>query len=514
MQDSLNNLQLNVFSTTSVDEGFSQIGKFLKKHFPFDMLNIPIYDSEKGVLHYKCIYSEGHVMMVDEPVKLSSKARHEVAQLLENTTPYYNDSGKSQVLKEVADYIGIPGVFSTIGFLLGHKPGRYLLLGIVCLGKNRYTQAHVRAAADIAPVFSGIIKYLFNLIDAVNYRESLRTENQELKKRLGYLKDARIIGSSSGLRRVLTQVTKIAPLQSPVLLIGETGVGKEVIANAIHQRSSRSNTPLISLNCGAIPESLLDSELFGYEKGAFTGANKLKRGYFEQANGGTIFLDEVGELSLMAQVKLLRIIQTMTLQRVGGERSVSIDVRILAATNRNLESMINSGEFRQDLWFRLNVFPITIPPLRKRRQDIHYLTEHFILNKCNEMNISPIPALTPDNLSKLQIYDWPGNVRELQNVIERALIISPKGQIVIPNLSETSDKTCQDTVATDNFYTDRFLTMNEMMIQHIVESLKRSKGKIEGSGGAAELLDMNPSTLRGRMRKLGIQINMNVKSNR
>jgi transcriptional regulator with PAS, ATPase and Fis domain len=298
----------------------------------------------------------------------------------------------------------------------------------------------------------------------------------------------------------MQQVRQVAKTESPVLLTGETGVGKDVIANAIHHSSSRSDGPFISINCGAIPDTLIDSELFGHEKGAFTGALAQKRGRFERANTGTIFLDEIGELPLQAQVRLLRVLQSKEIERVGGVKIIPLDIRIIAATNRDLEEMIQQQQFREDLWFRLNVFPIRIPPLRERKSDIPALLQHFITLKSKELKLPAIPTLSPGVIDVLMDYHWPGNIREFGNVIERALILQPTGSLSFEylNLSAKAGipKYSEHTVATDN--------LDEAMSQHIRRVLAKTDGKIHGKGGAAELLGIHANTLRNRMNKLGI----------
>jgi transcriptional regulator with GAF, ATPase, and Fis domain len=288
-----------------------------------------------------------------------------------------------------------------------------------------------------------------------------------------------------------------------VLLLGETGTGKEVIANAIHYSSRRKDGPLIKVNCGAIPETLVDSELFGHEKGAFTGAVSQKRGRFERANKGTIFLDEIGELPAQAQVRLLRVLQTKEIERVGGTTSIPVDVRILSATNRNLEKMIASGRFREDLWFRLNVFPIMIPPLRQRREDIAALVHHFIDRKSKEMKLTERPALAPGALDRLMVYDWPGNVRELENLVERALIQQRNGVLSFETLSAPQVPVSHE-VTRDAGRNRTVLSLDEINSQHIRQALETAGGKINGPGGAAQILGLHPNTLRSRMSKLGI----------
>ncbi len=307
----------------------------------------------------------------------------------------------------------------------------------------------------------------------------------------------------------MEKVSQVANLDSPVLLLGETGVGKDVIANAIHYSSARNNKPFITVNCGAIPESLIDSELFGHEKGAFTGAISQKRGRFERADQGSIFLDEIGELPLQAQVRLLRVLQNKEFERVGGTETIKPDTRIIAATNKNLEQMVAGQKFREDLWFRLNVFPIYIPPLRARREDILELAQYFIELKTVELKLSDCPELSEKAKDLLTSYHWPGNVRELQNVVERELIIHPSGPLEFKQFntqkysSETlSDKSelCIDETSSD---------LDSIISNHIEKILRQTQGRIHGKGGAAERLGLNPSTLRNRMNKLGIKYRKN-----
>ena len=273
-----------------------------------------------------------------------------------------------------------------------------------------------------------------------------------------------------------------------------------MIANFIHYSSARSDGPFISVNCGAIPDTLIDSELFGHEKGAFTGALSQKRGRFERANKGTIFLDEIGELLLQAQVRLLKVLQSKEIERVGGVKTISLDIRIIAATNRDLEDMVKNNLFREDLWFQLNVFPILIPPLRERRSDIPELLQYFIGLKARELKLPHIPSLAAGAIEPLMEYHWPGNVRELQNVIERTLILNPSGPLTFEHLNlkhpGKSLELREEGKETDN--------IDEVLSRHIRRVLSRTKGKVNGPDGAAALLGINPSTLRNRMRKLGI----------
>jgi transcriptional regulator with PAS, ATPase and Fis domain len=320
----------------------------------------------------------------------------------------------------------------------------------------------------------------------------------ELRRRIGH----EVIGADRGLRETMKMVRQVAALDSPVLLLGETGVGKELIAGAIHNASGHKEGPMLTLNCGAIPHSLMDSELFGYEKGAFTGAVSRKRGMFERADGGTIFLDEIGELMPDAQVRLLRVLQQREIQRLGGTEKVKLNIRVIAATHRNLEEMMFKGTFREDLYFRLNVFPITIPPLRNRVEDIPALANYFILEKCKDMKLGRTPRLMPDALQRLMAYPWPGNIRELENAIERALIQSRGEFLAFGGLNA---KPLHDLPAGQRHnWTPGKVELNAVMAEHIQTVLKMTGGKIHGKNGAAELLSVNPSTLRHRLKKLGI----------
>jgi transcriptional regulator with GAF, ATPase, and Fis domain len=334
-------------------------------------------------------------------------------------------------------------------------------------------------------------------------KDMLADDNRYLYEELRSAAGDEIIGSDFGLKAVMRMVQQVAPLDSPVLLLGETGTGKEVIANAIHYSSRRKDGPFIKVNCGAIPETLLDSELFGHEKGAFTGAISQKRGRFERANKGTIFLDEIGELAAQAQVRLLHVLQKKEIERVGGTTSIPVDIRIISATNRNLQEMIASGRFREDLWFRLNVFPITIPPLRQRKEDIWALVHHFIERKTKELKLKERPVLGHGAIDRLVAYDWPGNVRELENVIERALIQSRGGVLSFETVLARQDPGRHEgrLEAGGN---RTVLPLDEMTVQHIRQALEMAGGKINGPGGAAQILGIHPNTLRNRMKKLGI----------
>jgi len=308
-----------------------------------------------------------------------------------------------------------------------------------------------------------------------------------------------IIGNSLLLRSVFEKITLVGPDETSVLILGESGTGKEKIAHTIHKLSPRANKPLVTVNCAALPLTLIESELFGHEKGAFTGASDRRIGKFEQADGGSIFLDEIGELPLEAQVKLLRVLQEKEIERLGGSGTKKIDVRIITATNRNLEKEVAEGRFRLDLYYRLNVFPIELPALRQRKEDIEVLVYHF-LDKYSRKNSRVVSSISATALATLQSYDWPGNIRELEHLIERSMLMANGPEITaieLPQSNTTSFSEPEDS--------GKAKTMEEMERDHIMRVLKMCNGKVFGPGGAAEVLNIPSTTLNSKIKKLGIR---------
>jgi formate hydrogenlyase transcriptional activator len=303
-----------------------------------------------------------------------------------------------------------------------------------------------------------------------------------------------ILGQSDGIKYVLYRVEQVAPTDTTVLILGETGTGKELIANAVHNMSSRKDRSLITVNCAALPVNLIESELFGREKGAFTGADTKQIGRFEIANGSTIFLDEIGELPLEMQSKLLRVIQHNEFERLGSSHTIKVDVRIVAATNRNLEEEVRNGRFRQDLYYRLNVFPITIPPLRQRKEDIPLLVQTFIERYARKLG-KKFTSIQKETLNELNDYPWPGNVRELESMIERAVILCPGPVLQLADKLEVAPPACSTEEK----------PLEDMERAYIIRILSETHWRIEGKDGAAKILGLNPSTLRARMHKLGVE---------
>lgn len=349
------------------------------------------------------------------------------------------------------------------------------------------------------------------LSEVEKLKEKLQAENIYLQNQIrseGQFQD--IVGQSAPLIHLLEQVKQVATTNSTVLILGESGTGKEAIARAIHDSSNRAPRPLIKINCGAISPNLIESELFGHEKGSFTGALKQRTGYFELADGGTIFLDEVGELPLEAQVKLLRVLQEQEVSRVGSEETIPVDVRVIAATNKNLSNMVDQGLFRTDLYYRLNVFPLQIPSLRERKEDIPLLATHFLQEQARTLG-KELEGIAPESMQLLLDYRWPGNIRELQNVIERSAILNKGSKLVINNAlikteaSRTPGTDSPDPVQGPSSFSDESqFRLVDFEKQHILKVLEMTHWTIAGKGGAAEILDLPASTLRSKMKKLGI----------
>ena len=346
------------------------------------------------------------------------------------------------------------------------------------------------------------------LAENARLREELELERDYLREEVNVAMNfGRIVGMSKALQQMLKRVEAVAETPASVLLLGESGVGKELVAHAIHAQSPRAEGPLVKVNCASIPKELFESEFFGHIKGAFTGAHRDRVGRFQLADGGTIFLDEVGEIPLELQGKLLRVLQESEFERVGDDVTRSVDVRVIAATNKNLEQLIVDGQFREDLFYRLSVFPVDVPPLRERDEDIMQLAQHFLELACNDFG-RPVMTLTRAQANKLREYDWPGNIRELKNVIERAVILSP-GNVLRLDLSMPDAGVATDSVLThEPDSSKRVLTeteMREYQKQNLVAALEQTNWRVSGPDGAAELLGVRPTTLADRIRSFGLK---------
>jgi two-component system response regulator HydG len=341
-------------------------------------------------------------------------------------------------------------------------------------------------------VMLDIAKYRFDQENGTLAENQIETQNQEIEG---------IIGESPLLKEVIEKIKIVAPAETSVLILGESGTGKERVAHSIHDLSANKSNAIVIVNCAALPHSLIESELFGHEKGAFTGANSLRIGKFEQADNGTIFLDEIGELPLDSQVKLLRVLQEKEIQRLGGNKTIKINVRIVAATNRSLEKEVAEGRFRLDLYYRLNVFPIQLPTLKERKEDIEALANYF-LKKYAASSRKVVNSISAAALKQLMNYDWPGNIRELEHLVERNVLLAKTNEIEKFDLPSTHSNPLEKN-------SGKMLSMEEMEKEHIMNALQICDGKVSGPGGAAELLKMQPQTLYSKMKKLGIKQDYN-----
>ena len=392
---------------------------------------------------------------------------------------------------------------------LASEHGAYGVILLLAPPARCFTPLHLRMLQTILEPLAAALENDRRLRELTALREAAEAEKQSLLRRLGRTEGGEtIVGADGRLRPVMERVTLVSPSDVPVLILGETGSGKEVIARAIHTRSARAAGPFIRVNCGAIPPDLIDSELFGHEKGSFTGAVGTRRGWFERADEGTLFLDEIGELPAAAQVRLLRVLQEGVFERVGGERSITVDVRIVAATHQDLAAMVQDGRFREDLWYRIAVFPMVLPPLREHPEDIAALAEHFAQRAAVRFGLTPQPP-SPRDIALLTDYAWPGNVRELAAVIDRAAILGAGKHLDIGKALGLTPGVSTGALAADPFPSQSppaatSLSLDDAMARHIEAALEATHGRVEGPHGAARLLGINPYTLRGRMRRLGI----------
>lgn len=499
--DLFRSITIQLCGTLNLPQGLSNVFPLLQRELPLDEIRLNILDTTMQAVKTVAVVTAedtqdllAHPLVLPLPPQAIAELSGDALEDIRIVDHIAEDKATAAIRTEFFPDVPESSMLIMRLLLDGQRLGVLLLRAT---GTNQYTEKHKRLISDLNEPFS------IALSNALAHREITRL-NQTLQEENRFLQQEHrssaedVVGASFGLSGVMKLVHQVAPLDTTVLLLGETGVGKEIIADAIHDISPRRKGPLIKVNCGAIPASLIDSELFGHEKGAFTGAVTEKKGRFERARGGTLFLDEIGELPPEAQLRLLRVLQSKTFERIGGKESLETDARIIAATHRDLQSMVDAGEFRQDLWFRINVFPIAIPPLRERRQDIPALVSHLIEKKSQEMGINPTPSLKEGAMARLRNRPWPGNVRELENAVEREIILQKEGPLVFDWL-ETEASNGKE-VEPDTKPVD----LDTVIAEHIKRALDYAGGKVGGSGGAAEILGVNPSTLRHRMKKLGI----------
>lgn len=492
-------ITLRICSSLEIKESLRSAFEYLREQVPLDVLAIFIIDRRLGAIRHIAHAIEKDAVPPDEIIPLP-KGMPEAIAARDFRAPFIVDAGD-----EIFSFTGPPAKLAGNTDLIVPLHIRGELLGGLTLrawGEGRYSQEHLETASCLAKPCAIALANALAHEEVLRYQAILLDDKRFLNRELNPGMADEIIGGSTGLSNVMEMVRQVAPLNNTVLILGETGTGKEIIANAIHFSSPRKDGPFIKMNCGALPENLIDSELFGHERGAFTGAVAESRGRFERAEGGTIFLDEIGELPQSAQVRLLRVLQHHEVERVGGKRPLPVNIRVIAATHRNLQEMINQGSFREDLWYRLSGFPISVPPLRQRKEDVPALTRHFMAVKSRELGLGYPPSIAPGALLRLTAYNWPGNVRELENLVERELIRHRGGPLTFELISSV-DRTTTPLAAPDGVPPFP-LKLEEAMAAHISAVLKLAKGRIHGPGGAAELLGMNANTLRWRLDKLGI----------
>ena len=501
---------LSICGSLEIEGAMSACVRAMQRFLPVERMFLQVYEPDLGAMRTVAAATSKAGERFDLLTPLAEQTRERIRQrgvAAQEDVVVIDSEERNPVAREMLRFHGIEGS-SILRMRLATEGGRLGGVVLTAAGADRYTAEHTRLLNLLEDPFTIALANTLVHREVLQLRDRLADDNRYLNRELQRISGDEIVGADFGLREVMRQVRQVAPTESPVLLTGETGVGKDVIANAIHLGSARRDGPFIPVNCGAIPESLLDSELFGHEKGAFTGALSKKRGRFERADTGTILLDEIGDLPLEAQVRLLRVIQHREIERVGGTERIPVNIRILAATNQDLAAMVQTGRFREDLWFRLNVFPIEVPPLRDRPSDIPALVQHFIDRKAKELKIGDTPRLAPGAIDALLAYEWPGNVRELENLVERAMILHRGEPLRFDDLgAPVSVRAGAASPQSD----EELLDLDAVTARHIRRVLRITGGKIHGPSGAGELLGVNPNTLRYRMRKLGIPFRKNLR---
>jgi formate hydrogenlyase transcriptional activator len=505
-------LQINnaIITNLTQEALLHSISEVLHRVIPFDRCAITLYQPERDTFRFLAVEGE----LLSDYFQPGIEDRRS-----ETSVGWVYDHQQARVcgnLQESPQYanerrLAAEGIQSICILPMALQGKCIGTLSFVSREKDRYSTQDALFLQEVANQVVLAIRNMQSYDEIANLKARLEKENIYLREELRAEHNfEEIVGNSPALLKVLRDVEQVAPTDSTVLIYGETGTGKELVARAIHSRSLRSSRALVNVNCSAISAGLVESELFGHVKGAFTGALDRRIGRFELANGGTIFLDEIGELNLETQVKLLRVLQEREFEPVGSSRTMRVEVRVIAATNRNLREAVDAGRFRADLFYRLNVFPIEIPPLRERRSDIPKLVA-FVLSRVSKRLGKKIEGVSRESMENLLNYPWPGNIRELQNVIERAVIVSAEPIIRLDrDLIPVTDAKAAEAHGTRSKPTDpesaaSLLTLSEVERNHILAALQKAGGKIEGSNGAAKILDLHPNTLRHRIQKLGIR---------
>lgn len=494
-----------ICSSCQIEKAFFRCFLYIRDFIPADSLTLHLFDSGLGFIETVVDVGIAGGEIISHKTQLQPAIRKQIQAFIE----FFDGKPQYQILESISlnemasivarDYNSSDDPALILDLIV---EGEYM--GIIVVSntrKEKYSKAHARRMLLLHGLFSLACANFIRHRDLMELKKRLANNYRHLQDDLIRLSGDEIVGAEQGLKGVMEMVCQVAPASSPVLLMGETGAGKDVIAHAIHRLSPRRDNSLIKVDCTVIPESLVESDLFGHEKGAFTGAISRIHGRFERAHGGTVFLDEIGELSLQSQKKILRVLEEGIIERVGGTETIRLDIRIIAATNRYLETMVAEGKFRQDLFFRLNVFPIVIPPLRERREDIPLFVYHFIKKQSRKLRLPAIANLAPGTIDILTAYPWPGNIRELKNIVERELIISAGKPLAFASLTSLSPGGTEIPV---EHMAEGSLSLDRAMSAHIQKVIAMTDGRVEGPRGAARLLDIHPRTLQHRMKKLGI----------
>jgi transcriptional regulator with GAF, ATPase, and Fis domain len=494
-------MTLRICGSLDMELALKRSFEFLRRYIPLDTLSLHLYYPETSALHTLAEVSDSETKKLARVYLLDKRGRQSLEDDHVPNIRIVNNTDEDPVIDLVRKSLNLRQ-FSALVLRLMIDGQRIGSLALTKEGAGIYTEKHARLLSILNDPFAIALANSLTHQEVIRLRDIISDENKFLRQEVLNIYPEEIIGSDFGLKGVMEMVRKVAPLESPVLLLGETGVGKGILAGAIHHLSGRSKGPFITVNSGAIPDTLIDSELFGHEKGAFTGAVGQKRGRFERANSGTIFLDEIGELPPQAQVRMLRVLQERVIERVGGSEAIPVDIRIIAATHRNLDEMVRTGQFREDLLFRINVFPIRIPSLRERKEDVSSLVYYSIKKKSRELKLPAVPMLAAGAMERLMSYEWPGNVRELENVVEREIILNRQGPLTFNLLARRAASSAIHALSERTDGT--FPSLEEVSVSHIRRALDSASGIIHGPQGAARLLGINPSTLRSRMKKLGM----------
>ncbi len=501
-----------------IDQSIERIAQQLTGHIPADIVLVRRLDATRAILETAATgFCVGGTTSTALAARTECTARQltDLLRWIRAGDVMRSRVGSADSLAAVL----LPAGLTQGEFIAGPLGGESGPLGVFVMvsARARFDTVHETLSQALLDPIGVALANDARLHEMARLREALEADKRALLSRLDRqdVADA-IVGEDAGLRTVMHRVAQVAATDAPVLIIGETGSGKEVVARAVHARSRRASAPIVRVNCGAIPPGLVDSELFGHERGSFTGAIATRHGWFERADGGTLFLDEIGELPLDAQVRLLRILQDGTFERVGGQKTLRVDVRIVAATHRDLAQMVADGTFREDLWYRIGIFPIALPPLRDRPEDVPTLASHFARRAGVRLGGSPL-TLTSADIEMLLAYSWPGNARELAAVIERAAILGRGHGLEIaaalgigghpPRQQLGGSGGAPADVGREQARGERStpaVTLDAAMRHHVENALRAAAGRIEGPSGAAVRLGINPHTLRGRMRRLGI----------